>query len=120
MPTYLLSQHVTNPSTRVTGTGFLGVAKRKPLPVPMGTRPCNPHGFTNPSYSLGVTCHRLSVFLLLSHSKLVKVRIVKYKRKEKKLTFIRGSTRLEPLCRILLVIVMYKWWFSRCCHVYSL
>jgi hypothetical protein len=55
MPTYLPSQHVTNPSTRVTGTGFLGVAKHKPLPVPMGTRTCNPHGFTNPSYSLQTT-----------------------------------------------------------------
>jgi hypothetical protein len=54
MPTYLPSQHVTNPSTRVTGTGFLGVVKRKPLPVPVGTRTCNPHGFTNPSYSLDI------------------------------------------------------------------
>jgi hypothetical protein len=54
MLTYLPLQHVTNPSTRVTGTGFLVVAKREPLPKPMGTHTRNPHGFTNPSYSLGI------------------------------------------------------------------
>ena len=65
MPTYLPSQHVTNPSTRVTGTGFLGVAKRKPLPIPVGTRTCNPQGFTNPSYSLAVVWYSGSGVVLV-------------------------------------------------------
>jgi hypothetical protein len=60
MLTYLLLEHVTNPSTCVTGTGFLGVAKREPLPKPMGTQTCNLHGFTNPSYSLLIADYNTS------------------------------------------------------------
>jgi len=34
--------------TRVTGTGFVGVTNRQPVPVPVTTRDLNLYGFVNP------------------------------------------------------------------------